>query len=142
MSPSDSASSDGPTEMPPSPVDGNIEDMLVNELRGYICKEAGKRSNWRTPLSKETLNAIHAHLTGQYAVPKPGLHDPDHPEWKSRDRVFAMVAYTSDITKEEPRWHGMKGDGVPTYFHRSELQELARELRDTQHELLSGDDAE
>lgn len=123
--------------VPASPLDDDLEDMTRAQLRGYIAREVGKRTNWETPFDKDTLNSIHAYLTGSYYVSKRVLHKPDHPDWASRKAILCAVVFRSPIGEPDDEW-SQSEDSSPGELRWSELRTLAERVDSQESELLSG----
>lgn len=133
MSEAESAD-DGPAH----PLSKDFEDMTRAQLRGYIAREAGKRTNWDTPFDRDTLNSIYAHFTGSYYVPKRVLHKPHHPDWAPRKDILHGVVMETPIGEPEDEW-GTPGS-IPDQLRRDELQTLAEAIDEQENKLLAGDD--
>jgi len=113
--------------LPESPLDCPYGEMARFQLRGSIAVEAGKKTNWETPLTKETLNSVYAYLTGEYVIPKRALHNPDHPAFRPRQYILSTVVFEAAIGEPQDEWSPV-GGSQPTELRRDELQTLREEM--------------
>jgi hypothetical protein len=119
------------TTMPATPLDHDVEDRSVPALRGSVAKRAGTRTNWQTPLDKETLNSTYAHLTGGFYVPKAALHKPSHPMYADRKEILVNVASEARVlsSHNSEDWRGERRF-LPDQLRRAELLALVEEMSD------------
>lgn len=113
-------------EMPESPLDKDVDDMRRWELRGKIAVLVGCNTNWRTPLSKSTLNSVYAYMTGEFHVQPARIH---HQDATPRSEILLSVVYAAGIGDPDDRWTPTNGE-TPRELRRDELQKLYEVMSD------------
>jgi len=118
-----SMSSERESGVPASPLDKDRSEQVVAELRGVVARKTGVRTDWSTPLDKETLNSVYAYLSGEFAVPKTALHKPQHPDFEDREHILWAVVSAAGIGGPEDDW-SQSTEYTPNSLRKDELKEL------------------
>lgn len=96
----------------------NYGEMTVSELRAVVAFEVGRRTVRQTPLDMDTLNSIHAHITGHFAIQPRVIGSGRSP---GPGRLRDCVSYVAEF-EDYPY-----GCGRP--FRHAELTSLVIKLR-------------
>lgn len=120
---------DSDSRMPNTALDKDREDKTRSELRGTIAKRVGARTQWGTPLDKDTLNSVYAYLSGGFHVPPSALNKPEHPDFEDRKAVLIAVVSEARIlgAHNSGDWRGER-EYLPSQLRRAELAALLTEM--------------